>query len=132
MADIPGLIDGAHQGHGLGHKFLRHLQRTSILVHLVDVAETNDPNSPLQAINTINNELKQFDQKLANKPYFLVLNKIDSCSNEYLQKVITLIKKKLHYKQMIYMVSALNKNGLDQLIVDIYKKICELRPEQAI
>jgi GTP-binding protein len=76
VADIPGLIEGAHTGTGLGIRFLRHVERTRVLVHLVDVAAI-DPDDPLNEFNTINRELREYSLALAEKPQLLVLNKMD-------------------------------------------------------
>ncbi len=76
VADIPGLIAGAHKGAGLGIKFLRHIERTRILVHLVDITSL-DENDPLETYRTINHELRAYDAALAEKPQILVLNKLD-------------------------------------------------------
>jgi GTP-binding protein len=76
VADIPGLIEGAHTGTGLGIRFLRHVERTRILLHLVDVAAI-DPDDPLRDYNTVNRELEQYSQALARKPQIVVLNKMD-------------------------------------------------------
>jgi len=76
VADIPGLIEGAHQGHGLGTDFLRHIQRTRLLVHLVDVSEASE-HGPVHAFEVIMNELASFDEDLARKPMFLVATKMD-------------------------------------------------------
>jgi GTP-binding protein len=76
VADIPGLIEGAHQGAGLGHRFLRHIERTKVLVHLIDIAAI-DPDDPLAAFNTVQKELALFKPELAHKPLLVVLNKCD-------------------------------------------------------
>ena len=76
VADIPGLIEGAHQGAGLGHRFLRHIERTRVLVHLVDAAGI-DADDPLAAFNTVQQELALFNAELAHKPCLVILNKID-------------------------------------------------------
>ncbi|MCW7755156.1 GTPase ObgE [Desulfobotulus sp. H1] len=76
VADIPGLIEGAHEGVGLGHRFLRHVERTRILVHVIDAMEM-DPDNPLHAFETINRELRLYSEKLAEKPQLVVLNKMD-------------------------------------------------------
>ena len=76
VADIPGLIDGAHQGAGLGHRFLRHVERTRLLVHLID-ASCLDPEHPLAALETVNRELRLYKSELAQKPQLVVLNKLD-------------------------------------------------------
>lgn len=76
VADIPGLIEGAHEGIGLGIKFLKHIERTGILIHLIDVGEI-DPENPLEAFNLINKELTMYSKKLAQKAQIVVLNKMD-------------------------------------------------------
>ncbi|MBA3011290.1 MAG: GTPase ObgE [Proteobacteria bacterium] len=76
MADIPGLIEGAHEGTGLGIKFLKHIERTGILIHLIDVGGI-DPEHPLESFNLINKELSMYSEKLAKKSQIVVLNKID-------------------------------------------------------
>jgi len=77
MADIPGLIEGAAEGAGLGIQFLRHLARTSLLLHVVDVAPMAEENEPVRAVRTIEGELEQYSEELSNYPRWLVLNKID-------------------------------------------------------
>ncbi len=84
VADIPGLIEGAHQGAGLGHRFLRHIERTRVLVHMIDIAAI-DPDRPLDAFTTVQNELGLFKAELVRKPMMVVLNKSDlpeAASNE--------------------------------------------------
>jgi len=76
MADIPGLIDGAHQGAGLGHRFLKHIERTRVLIHLID-AQAIDPDRPLAHMDTVNRELTLFNPSLGAKPQLIVLNKMD-------------------------------------------------------
>lgn len=76
VADIPGLIDGAHQGAGLGHRFLKHIERTRVLVHLIDAAGI-DPERPLAALETVNRELSLYNPALVDKPQLIVLNKMD-------------------------------------------------------
>jgi GTP-binding protein len=76
VADIPGLIDGAHRGAGLGHRFLKHIERTRILVHLIDT-NSIDPEQPLAGLETVNRELAQFKASLSAKPQLIVLNKMD-------------------------------------------------------
>jgi GTP-binding protein len=76
VADIPGLIDGAHQGAGLGHRFLKHIERTRILLHLID-AHAIDPDRPLAALDTVNRELSLYNPSLGTKPQMIVLNKLD-------------------------------------------------------
>jgi len=81
MADIPGLIEGAHEGQGLGHEFLRHVERTRILIHVVDGAGT-EGRDPVSDIEVINNELKSYSPTLASRPQIIALNKIDAITDE--------------------------------------------------
>ncbi len=77
MADIPGLIEGAHKGAGLGHEFLRHIERTHVLLHLIDVGTEHESDAPARAYHTIREELRQYSDVLAQKPELVVANKID-------------------------------------------------------
>jgi GTP-binding protein len=77
IADVPGLIEGAAEGHGLGHQFLRHLARTRLLLHLVDLAPLHEGTDPVHEAHAILNELRKYDEALYNKPRWLVLNKLD-------------------------------------------------------
>ncbi len=81
MADIPGLIEGAHEGHGLGDDFLRHIERTRIIVHLIDVHPLDGQPTPIEAYRVIRNELQKYSQTLADKPELIVANKIDLADN---------------------------------------------------
>lgn len=121
IADIPGIIEGASHGAGLGHKFLKHLQRTKVLLHLVDIFNS----SYLQDIQTIINELKLYDQQfgtdLLNKPRWLVLNKCDLLSQEEVANIIDNIKKELDYKDHIYTISGATKSNT----VDLVNKLGE-------
>ena len=76
LADLPGLIEGAHEGHGLGHRFLRHLQRTRVLIHLLEVSQ-EPGREPLRDFDTLNEELRRFDPELAERPQLVVLAKLD-------------------------------------------------------
>ncbi len=81
MADIPGLIEGAHEGHGLGDDFLRHIERTRIILHLIDVHPLPGQATPIEAYRIIRNELQKYSPALANKPELIVANKIDLAEN---------------------------------------------------
>ena len=111
VADIPGLIKGAHEGAGLGIQFLKHIERTRILIHLIDASQINTV-SPLDAYNTVCNELAMFDKKLMDKPQLVVLNKID------LPSALdgTVMFEKMFNDKDVLCVSALSKQGLDKLI----------------
>ena len=110
VADIPGLIKGAHQGTGLGIKFLRHIERTRILVHLIDVSSI-DPDDPLQEYQTINQELVMYDEKLVQKPQIVVLNKLDLSG---VRKAAEIFQSTVKDKKVAF-ISALTGQGLEQL-----------------
>jgi GTP-binding protein len=110
VADIPGLIKGAHQGTGLGIKFLRHIERTRILIHLIDVSSI-DPDDPLQQYHTINQELVMYDEKLVKKPQIVVLNKLDLPG---VRKAAEIFQSALKNKKIL-LISALAGQGLEQL-----------------
>jgi len=110
VADIPGLIKGAHQGTGLGIKFLRHIERTRILVHLIDVSSI-DPDDPLQEYQTINQELVMYDEKLVQKPQIVVLNKLDLPG---VRKAAEIFQSAVKDKKVTF-ISALTGQGLEQL-----------------
>jgi len=112
VADIPGLIEGAHEGHGLGDKFLRHVMRTNLLIHLIDAA-TIDPADPLGAFNTVNRELALFDPELANKPQIVVANKIDL--PEAREKAALLAKKLPKKYRPLQRISAATTDGTQAL-----------------
>lgn len=110
VADIPGLIKGAHQGTGLGIKFLRHIERTRILVHLIDVSSI-DPDDPLHEYHTINQELVMYDEKLVQKPQIVVLNKLDLPEA---QNAAEIFQSAIKDKEVLF-ISALTGQGLKQL-----------------
>lgn len=122
IADIPGLIEGAHEGAGLGVQFLKHLSRTSILLHLVDVAPI-DGGDPVEAVNAIVNELESYSAELGEKPRWLVLNKLDLLLEDEQEQVCEDIIKRLKWKGPIYKISALNKLGTQQLCYDVQMAI---------
>ncbi|MGH2272383.1 GTPase ObgE [Anaerohalosphaeraceae bacterium U12dextr] len=110
MADLPGLIEGAHNGAGLGHEFLRHIERTKILVHLLDIMPS-DNSDPVDNYKKIRNELKLYSASLTRKPELIVLNKADLDPDAIL---ISDIKKRLKTKKVIT-ISAVSGQGLDEL-----------------
>jgi len=111
VADIPGLIEGAHRGAGLGIRFLRHIERTRILVHLIDAAAI-DPDRPLQACDTINRELAGYSPRLAEKSQILVLNKMDlpGC-----QRLAAMFKAAAGPRE-VFLISAVTRQGVDRLV----------------
>jgi GTP-binding protein len=116
IADIPGLIEGAAEGAGLGHRFLRHLARTRLLLHLIDVAPVDAAVDPVQEARAIVRELKKFDPALANKPRWLVLNKIDLIDPDLRQSVVDKVRRRLRTKAPIYAISAATGEGCRDLM----------------
>ena len=113
VADIPGIIEGAHRGAGLGLKFLRHIQRTSLLLHLLDISAAN-PRDPLEDYQTLNRELSSFDATLTEKPQVVALNKIDT--PEAKRKVPEIMRYFRRIKKEVHPVSALTGEGLPGLL----------------
>jgi GTP-binding protein len=110
VADIPGLIEGAHQGAGLGIRFLRHIERTRILVHLID-ASNIDPQNPLASYETINRELAQYNPLLTEKPQILVLNKMDIPGTEQIAEKFQAAVK----NRQVLLISAAARKGIKAL-----------------
>jgi GTP-binding protein len=126
VADVPGLIEGASEGAGLGHQFLRHLQRTRLLLHLVDVAPFDEAVDPVLQAKAIVAELKKFDPELHAKPRWLVLNKLDMVPGESRKAVVNDIVKRLRYKGPVFEISALTREGCELLVQKIYEHIARL------
>ncbi len=131
VADIPGLIEGASEGAGLGHQFLRHLQRTRLLLHIVDMAPFDDSIDPVTQAKAIVAELKKYDKTLYDKPRWLVLNKLDMVPTEERATRIADFVKRLKWKGPVYEISALTHEGCKPLVRDIYTHVhAELCKEQ--
>ena len=123
VADVPGLIEGASEGAGLGHQFLRHLQRTRLLLHIVDIAPFDEGVDPVAQAKAIAAELKKYDPALYAKPRWLVLNKLDMVPAEEREARVKDFVKRMRYKGPVYEISALTREGCEALIRDIYKHI---------
>jgi GTP-binding protein len=124
VADIPGLIEGAHEGHGLGHKFLRHVMRTNLLIHLLD-ASAIDPGDPLAVWKTVNRELALFDPELAEKPQIVVANKIDLPEGRENAK---LLARKLPKEfRPLYTISAATTEGVQKLVQTVGSKLEDIK-----
>jgi GTPase len=127
VADIPGLIEGASEGAGLGHLFLRHLQRTHLLLHLVDFAPFDDSVDPVAQAKAIVAELKKYDQSLYDKPRWLVLNKLDMVPVEDREKRVKDFVKRFKWKGPVFQISALTREGCEPLTRAIYKHVAMLK-----
>jgi GTPase len=123
VADIPGLIEGAAEGAGLGHQFLRHLQRTRLLLHVVDLMPFDDSVDPVAQARAIAAELKKYDRTLYEKPRWLVLNKIDVIPAEQRQPLVDTFVKRLRWKRPVFAISALTREGCDQLVHAVYEHV---------
>ena len=127
MADIPGLIEGASEGAGLGHQFLRHLSRTCVLLHVIDVAPL-DESDPVEAAKVIINELAAYNPDLLNKPRWLVLNKIDMIPDEALrEQTLKRIVDELQWEGRIFSISAIRSEGTQQLCYALMQLIDEMK-----
>lgn len=127
MADIPGLIEGAASGAGLGIKFLKHLMRTRLLLHVVD-SYPLDEVSPLERIREIETELREYEETLLTKPRWYVFNKIDVIPHEEKSDYMTMLQKELATEQPVYFISAATGEGCAQLMMDIMNYLEQLQP----
>jgi GTP-binding protein len=116
VADLPGLIEGASEGAGLGHLFLRHLQRTRLLLHVVDLAPFDDKIDPVAQAKAIVAELKKYDEDLYKKPRWLVLNKLDMLQGEERANAVKDFVKRFKFKGPVFEISALTREGCEPLI----------------
>lgn len=128
VADIPGLIEGASTGAGLGIRFLKHLSRTAILLHILDIAAL-DGSDPIAAFKAISHELQEFDEALIQKPRWLVLNKIDLISEEELAQRKAKLLAKIHWDGPIFEMSAVKKQGTKELCYTLMAYIDERKEE---
>jgi GTPase len=124
MADLPGLIEGASEGVGLGHQFLRHIERTRVIVHVIDMAAT-EGRDPYEDYLTINKELEEYNLRLTERPQIIVANKMDMPDAE---ENLQLFKERLEEDFPIFPISALSRKGLRELLFAIADKI-EQTPE---
>jgi GTP-binding protein len=130
VADIPGLIEGASEGAGLGHQFLRHLQRTRLLLHIVDAAPFDEAVDPVVQARAIVAELKKYDPALHAKPRWLVFNKLDMVPQDEREALVKGWVRRLRYKGPVFAISALARDGLQPLVEKIWHQVAEhQRPE---
>ncbi len=127
VADIPGLIEGASEGAGLGHLFLRHLQRTHLLLHIVDLAPFDESVDPVAQARAIVAELKKYDPALHAKPRWLVLNKIDMVPEDEREAGVKDFVRRLRWKGPVFRISALTHEGCVPLVRSIYEHVAALR-----
>ena len=126
VADIPGLIEGAHTGAGLGTQFLRHVERTRLLVHLVDVSDSSGREDVSKDVEVITGELASFGANLETKPMLMVASKIDVANKDKLAQLKRLCKKR---KWKLYEISAVTGKGIEELKYAIAENVQELREQ---
>ncbi len=126
VADIPGLIEGAAEGAGLGHQFLRHLSRTRILLHLADMAPLEPDADPAAGIKAIEAELKKFSPQLAKRERWLVLNKMDLLPEAERERIAGRLLRKLKWKRPVYRISAISGEGCRELTQDLMRRLEQL------
>jgi len=123
IADIPGLIAGAAEGAGLGHQFLRHLSRTRLLLHLIDVFPPGEDQDPVEDAKAIIRELRKYDPALYRKPRWLLLNKIDLVPEAQRPRIVQRIVKALHWRGPCFSISALTGEGCQQVVYAIMEEL---------
>jgi GTP-binding protein len=129
VADVPGLIEGAHRGHGLGHQFLRHLERTKVLIHVVDVSGASG-RSPVTDLDTVRRELELFQPELAAKPQLVAANKIDAVDDE--DRVQELEQRATELDLPFFRISAVAGTGIPQLLEMAWHRLTAARGNPSI
>jgi GTPase len=127
VADIPGLIEGAHSGAGLGTQFLRHIERTRLLVHLVDVSDGSGRPDVVKDVEVIQEELRSFGAHLESKPMIMVASKIDVANKDKLAALKRYCKKK---KLKLYEISAVTGKGIKELKYAMAEEVQKLRERE--
>ena len=123
MADIPGLIEGAAEGAGLGHRFLKHLSRTGLLLHVIDIANSYENIDIAHSAEALVNELRKFDETLYHKPRWLVFNKVDMLPEEDQQAICSRLLQELSWQDRWFTISALTGNGCQTLVYAIMEHL---------
>lgn len=132
IADIPGLIEGASDGIGLGHEFLRHIERTKIFIHMVDAAST-EGRDPINDIRIINDELRKYEEELVERPQVIAANKTDVFYGTEEETVITLLKEEFEPKGIpVFPISAVSGKGVKELLYYVRKQLDELNEEPTV
>ncbi|HXB63062.1 MAG TPA: GTPase ObgE [Acidobacteriaceae bacterium] len=128
VADLPGLIEGAHSGAGLGMQFLKHIERTSLVIHLVDVSDASGRPDPVEDYKTIAAELESFGHGIENKPVIIVASKIEIANPEKLKKLKAFAKRT---KKNFFELSAVTGEGIEEFKFEIARQVRKLRPATA-
>lgn len=131
MADVPGLIEGASDGAGLGIQFLKHLQRTRLLLHLIDIAPLDESENPADSVRAIARELERFSPELATMPRWLVINKIDLLPADRLDKARDALLADLEWDARVFCVSAATGEGTEALAQSVMEELEHMRADEA-
>ena len=132
IADIPGLIEGASDGVGLGHEFLKHIERTRVFIHVVDAAST-EGRDPIEDIEIINNELKAYNEELASRPQVIAANKIDVLYGDEKEEAINIIKNEFEPKGIkVFPISAVSGQGLKELLYYVKDELDKIEEEPLV
>ena len=126
VADLPGLIEGASQGKGLGHQFLRHIARNKVLIHIIDPLRPK----PIENFKKIQRELELFDKSLIKKPLLVAINKTDAIPEKDIEKIEKKLKEKIPKIKRIHRISAVTGVGLKELLFDTVKGLKKAQPRQ--
>ena len=130
VADVPGLIEGAHRGQGLGHQFLRHLERTKVLVHLVDVSGASG-RDPVDDLDTVRRELQLFQPDLAAKPQLIAANKIDAAGPDQAPAIAALENRARMLKAPFFRISGVSGDGVAELLEAMWRTLAAARASAA-
>jgi GTPase len=128
VADLPGLIEGAHLGAGLGVQFLRHIERTRVLLHVIDVSDASGRPDPIEDFKVICGELESFGHGLAEKPMIVAASKIDAANPEKLKRLAASAKRR---KLEFHAISAVTGEGIEELKWALARRVEEMRPVEA-
>ena len=132
IADIPGLIEGASEGVGLGHEFLRHIERTRVIIHVVDAAGT-EGRDPIADIYAINKELEAYNPEIAQRPQVIAANKIDAIYEEDVEKALEAIKKEFEPKGIkVFPISAVSGKGLTELLREVSDMLAQVGEDKVV
>ena len=132
IADIPGLIEGASEGVGLGHEFLRHIERTRVLIHMVDAAST-EGRDPIEDIRAINKELEAYNPEIAKRPQVIAANKIDCFYGDDRETVLQSLKEEFELQGIqVFPISAVSGEGVKELFYHVKGMLNELKEDQIV
>jgi GTP-binding protein len=129
IADIPGLIEGAHEGAGLGDRFLRHVERTSLLLHLVDVSSASGRDA-VADYETINRELAAYDERLVTRPQIVVATKIDALDEP--ERLESLRRRVREDGREFFEISSVTNRGVRELVNAVARRLDELKRDEAL